>query len=96
MPNYVLAFFIALAAAYILTPGVISLATRLGAMDAPDPRKVHKKPVPRLGGLAIYLAFTVAALSTVEMNMEMTGLLLGGTVIAIVGIIDDFKNEKDQ
>ena len=92
MPNYVLAFFIALAAAYILTPGVISLATRLGAMDAPDPRKVHKKPVPRLGGLAIYLAFTVAALSTVEMNMEMTGLLLGGTVIAIVGIIDDFKN----
>lgn len=92
MPNYILAFFIALAMAYILTPGVISLATRLGAMDAPDPRKVHKKPVPRLGGLAIYLAFTVAALLTVEMNTEMTGLLLGGTVIAIVGIIDDFKN----
>ena len=92
MPNYILAFFIALIAAYIVTPGVISLAIKMGAMDAPDPRKVHKKPIPRLGGIGIYLAFMVAVLFTVDMTNEMIGLLLGGTVIAAVGIIDDFKN----
>jgi len=92
MPNYILAFFIALIAAYIVTPGVISLAIKMGAMDAPDPRKVHKKPIPRLGGIGIYLAFMAAVLLTVDITNEMLGLLLGGTVIAAVGIIDDFKN----
>lgn len=92
MPNYILAFLIALIVAYIITPGVISLAIKMGAMDAPDPRKVHKKPIPRLGGVGIYLAFMVAVLFTVDITQEMLGLLIGGTVIAVVGIVDDFKN----
>jgi UDP-GlcNAc:undecaprenyl-phosphate/decaprenyl-phosphate GlcNAc-1-phosphate transferase len=92
MPNYILAFLIALIVAYIITPGVISLAIKMGAMDAPDPRKVHKKPIPRLGGIGIYLAFMVAVLFTVDITQEMLGLLIGGTVIAVVGIVDDFKN----
>jgi UDP-N-acetylmuramyl pentapeptide phosphotransferase/UDP-N-acetylglucosamine-1-phosphate transferase len=92
MPNYILAFLIALIAAYVVTPGVISLAIKTGAMDAPDPRKVHKRPIPRLGGIAIYLAFMAAVLFTVNITTEIMGLLLGGTVIAVVGIVDDFKN----
>lgn len=92
MPNYILAFLIALIVAYIITPGVISLAIKMGAMDAPDPRKVHKKPIPRLGGVGIYLAFMVSVLFTVDITQEMLGLLIGGTVIAVVGIVDDFKN----
>jgi len=92
MPNYILAFLIALIVAYIITPGVISLAIKMGAMDAPDPRKVHKKPIPRLGGVGIYLAFMIAVLFTVDITQEMLGLLIGGTVIAVVGIVDDFKN----
>jgi len=92
MPDYILAFLIAVVVAYILTPGIISLAVKMGAMDAPDARKVHKAPIPRLGGIGIYIAFMVAVLCTVELTQEVIGLLLGGTIIAIVGIIDDLKN----
>ena len=90
MPSYFLAFITALIAVYALTPLVIKFAVKAGAMDKPDPRKVHKKPIPRLGGLAIYFAFMIAVCSMVDFTNEIIGLLLGGTFIVIVGIIDDF------
>ena len=62
MPDYVLAFVIAAGVALLVTPGVIFLAKKTGAMDAPDARKVHKRPVPRIGGLGIYLAFLASML----------------------------------
>lgn len=92
MPNYVLAFLVAVVASYILTPQVIQLAKKIGAMDAPDARKVHVQPVPRLGGLAIYFAFMIAMFCTVEITTEIIGLIIGATIIVIVGIIDDLKN----
>ena len=55
MPDYMLAFVIAAGVALLITPGVIFLAAKTGAMDAPDARKVHKRPIPRIGGLGIYL-----------------------------------------
>ena len=99
MPNYILAFTIALAVALVITPGVILLAAKTGAMDAPDARKVHKKPIPRIGGIGIYVAFMVAILAvmgftelTDDVFHELVGLLVSGTLIVIVGIIDDYKN----
>ncbi|WP_110954219.1 glycosyltransferase family 4 protein [Anaerosinus massiliensis] len=92
MPDYILSFFIALVIAYVLTPQIISLAKKAGAMDAPDERKVHTAPIPRMGGLAIYVAFMVAVFFTVDLTTEIIGLLLGGTVILAVGVIDDLKN----
>ena len=68
-------------------------------MDAPDARKVHKKPIPRIGGIGIYAAFMVAILAvmvftelTDDVFHELVGLLVSGTLIVIVGIIDDYKN----
>ena len=61
-----LAFVIAAGVALALTPGVIFLAAKTGAMDAPDARKVHKKPIPRIGGLGIYAAFMVAILGIMQ------------------------------
>ena len=99
MPNYILAFTIAVAVALVITPGVILLAAKTGAMDAPDARKVHKKPIPRIGGIGIYAAFMVAILAvmgftelTDDVFHELVGLLVSGTLIVIVGIIDDYKN----
>lgn len=92
MPDFILAFFIALAVSYLLIPRIIALAVRTGEMDMPDERKVHTAPIPRLGGIAIYVAFMAAVLLTVDMTREIAGLLLGGTVIAAVGVIDDLKN----
>ncbi len=53
MPNYVWAFVIAAVAALFMTPLVMKFAVKTGALDSPDARKVHKKPIPRIGGLGI-------------------------------------------
>ncbi len=91
MQTYIVAFTVALAVAYFITPRVKELAIKAGALDAPDARKVHTRPIPRLGGLAIYAGFVLAVLASMHVSHEIVGLLLGGTVILIVGIIDDLK-----
>ena len=99
MPDYVLAFIIAAGVALFVTPGVIALAAKTGAMDAPDARKVHKKPIPRIGGIGIYFAFMVAvgavlafADLTDEVRTELLGLVVSGSLIVLIGLIDDYKN----
>lgn len=89
MQAYFVAFTIALAVAYFVTPQVINLAIKAGALDAPDARKVHTRPIPRMGGLAIYAGFVLAILASMHVSREIMGLLAGGTVILIIGIIDD-------
>lgn len=91
MQTYIVAFTVALAVAYFLTPRIIEVAVKAGAMDAPDARKVHTKPIPRMGGLAIYAGFVLAVLASMHVSREIFGLLMGGTVILIVGIIDDLR-----
>lgn len=71
------------------TPFVKKLAIKLGAIDAPNARKVHRTVMPRMGGLAIYFAFTVTVLLTQPLTQPLMGLLLGGTIIILVGIFDD-------
>lgn len=92
MQTYLVAFTVALAAAYFTTPYVKDFAIKAGALDAPDARKVHTSPIPRMGGLAIYFGFVLAVLASIQINREIVGLLMGGTVILILGIIDDMKH----
>ncbi len=99
MPNYILAFLIAMVVALAVTPGVIFLAAKTGAMDAPDARKVHKKPIPRIGGLGIYAAFMISMLTimaftdlSAEVFHELIGLMVSGTMIVVLGLIDDYTN----
>lgn len=90
MLPYFKTFLIAVAISYILTPLVIKLAYGVGALDKPNKRKVHKKPIPRLGGLAIYLAFAVAVLYALPFA-EIKGILISSSLIVVLGIIDDLK-----
>jgi len=97
MPDNVLAFMIALGMALVLTPGVIAFARRTGALDKPDARKVHARPIPRIGGIGIYAAFMVSILVqlsfielTPEFMMSLIGLAIGGSIIVALGIIDDY------
>ena len=99
MPDHVLAFMIALGVALFLTPAVISFARRTGALDAPDARKVHEHPIPRIGGIGIYAAFMVSVLVQMsfsdlspELMNSLWGLLAGGTIIVAIGIIDDYRD----
>lgn len=87
--QYLITFIEAFAMCYILTPIVRSVALRLGFVDKPGGRHIHKIPIPLLGGVAIYLAFILTSLHRVTMDSDLLGLLVGSTVIVVVGIIDD-------
>lgn len=83
-------FLSALAVTLLLTPLVGRLAARCGAIDLPDARKVHDKPIPRWGGIAIYAGFFLPVLLFLGWGGKgVPALVLGGTVILLVGIIDD-------
>jgi len=92
MEKFIIVFLVALAISYILTPYAKKVAYKIGAIDIPkDNRRVHTKPMPRLGGLAIYMAFLITALLTLELTAELVGILIGATMIVGIGIIDDCK-----
>ena len=76
--------------ALISTPVVRSLAFRVGAVDVPkDSRRMHNHPIPRMGGLGIYLGFILSVLLFLPLTSELRGMLLGSTIIAVLGIFDD-------
>lgn len=89
MATYIFAWGLALAIALVATPLVKELALRIGAVDVPNERKVHRGVMPRLGGLAIYLSFVVGFLLFVPKTSIAWGIFLGGSIIALVGALDD-------
>ncbi|MEM5794669.1 MAG: MraY family glycosyltransferase [Bacillota bacterium] len=91
MQIYIVAFIIAVAVAYFATPHVKELAIKAGAMDTPNERKVHREPIPRMGGLAIYFGVVAAVFISMKINHQILGIFLGGSIMLAVGIIDDIK-----
>lgn len=88
-------FFTALGLSFLITPFVIRLAVKLGALDVPkDNRRVHKDPTPLIGGLAIYIAFTAAVIIFMPLTREVIGLIAGGTFITVSGLVDDIRPMK--
>lgn len=84
------ALICAFACAYALTPSVGALAERVHAIDLPgEERKIHKRPVPRLGGIAILAAFFAALLSFTAPGGSLGGVLRGALLIALMGAADD-------
>ena len=76
--------------AFTTTPAVSVLAYRIGAIDVPrDNRRMHKKPTPRIGGLAIFAGFVISSLVFCDLRPELVAIYLGGLVIVAVGVIDD-------
>ncbi|MHB9143874.1 MAG: glycosyltransferase family 4 protein [Symbiobacteriia bacterium] len=90
MLTYIKAFSYALLVAYALTPVVRLLAVRIGAVDQPVARSMHTEPKPYLGGIAIYLAFVIAAVAFIGWNVPLVrGVVVGGGLILVFGAIDD-------
>ena len=87
---YVLTLSVAAVLATALTPRMREAAIRFGIVDRPDGNlKTHRDPVPYLGGLAIYLAFLLALSLTFRFSEQVLGLLLAGSLVVILGLIDD-------
>ena len=86
-----LAFFIALFASLMLVLPVRALALRVGMVDLPGPRKVHLKPIPLLGGLAMYAGVILAILFAFDgaARAQSAGIVTGATLVAVVGFLDD-------
>ena len=96
-------FFISLVLTLILTPLGRALAFKLGAVDKPSKRKIHKDIIPRFGGFAIFISFFIAVvfalisirtfgvkLSDKEI-LGLVGVLYGGALITLIGLIDDLN-----
>lgn len=88
MKGFIIAFLISL----VVTPVIRKLAFRVGAVDRPDARKVHSRVMPRMGGLAVYLAFVITILVVEPMSKDILGLLAGGSLILLLGVADDIFN----
>ncbi len=81
----------ALGIVILLTPAVGGMARMLGVVDEPGARRLNRRAVPRLGGLALFFGIFVPALAFLPLGRETKGLLLGMAVATLVGAIDDFR-----
>lgn len=104
-----IAFLLAFITSFVTVPYTIKLAYKKGAIDIPNERKVNKKPIPRIGGIAVIIGFLVASIyliiqGTIEKTLilndssqygkKLIGFLIGIFIIGIVAYIDDIKNLK--
>lgn len=89
----IFAFIISFVFTFATTPLVRRFAFKIGAIDIPrDKRRMHKKPTPRIGGLAIVFGFMVAVLCFGDItSKQLAGTLCGALIIVVMGVIDDCK-----
>ena len=93
MRSLIMVLGIAFVVSWLMTPVCIKLAPKIGAVDIPkDGRRMHSKPIPRFGGLAIYLGTMAAILIMAPHTMKVMGIVLGGTFIYLVGLYDDLRD----
>lgn len=104
-----IAFLLATITAFVVTPYTIKLAKKVGAIDYPSDRRVNKKPIPRIGGLAVITGFLVSAIylvismsvegkldlnDTENYKLKLIGFLVGIVFLGIFALIDDIKSLK--
>ncbi|SHG44787.1 UDP-GlcNAc:undecaprenyl-phosphate GlcNAc-1-phosphate transferase [Thermosyntropha lipolytica DSM 11003] len=91
---YILVIILAFIISFVAVPLSIKLAFALGAIDNPNPRKVHERTMPRLGGLGIFVAFMLGMLFMPDLAFPFRGIIYGGIIIFIVGLLDDLFKLK--
>lgn len=75
----------------VLTGLTKKIAMHIHAIDEPNARKIHKVPMPRLGGLAIYTTFLLGYMFYGTVSTQMLSVLIGGFILLLTGIIDDIN-----
>lgn len=85
-----LAILVAFAVSFAATPPVKKFAEKVGAIDVPkDSRRVHTHPIPRMGGLAIFIGFIIGIILFADITRQLRGILLGSVIIVACGAVDD-------
>lgn len=75
----------------LIIPIVKKIANHINAIDIPDARKVHTVPIPRLGGLGIFIGFLMGYMIFGGSSIQMNSILIGSFIIVLTGMIDDIK-----
>ena len=98
--NTMIAFILAAITSMIVAPLMIKFAFKVGAVDVPkDERKIHSKPMPRIGGLSFIIGFFVAIIFSlltvkVDTSVNLVGFFIGSAIVAAVGFLDDIYHIK--
>jgi UDP-GlcNAc:undecaprenyl-phosphate/decaprenyl-phosphate GlcNAc-1-phosphate transferase len=91
-------FLLALTFSLFMVPKVRAYAIASGHLDTPDERKLHQTPVPRLGGIGIFVSFMLTFLlvalvsQRIPVTSSLLGILVGSTLMFTLGVMDDLKN----
>lgn len=100
MAAYLVIGLVAGVVTFVLTPLVRRFSVSVGAIDKPSDRKVHAKPTPTLGGLAIFLGMIIAGFAASLLDdfselfthsSQLLGIALGAVIICTLGVIDDVR-----
>lgn len=89
--NWLHLFFVALLISFIVTPLCRAAANRWDILDYPESRKIHAKPTPRLGGVAIFAGFIAAIMVNFHFSLQLKGVLISSTLMLVMGLIDDVR-----
>lgn len=90
-----LAIAVALGISLAVTPIVKSFAEKVGAIDNPgEARRVHDHPIPRMGGMAIFLGFLISVVLFADVTKQVQGILIGAVIIVATGAVDDIVSLK--
>src|SRR5688500_12276383 len=100
MTPYLVVAAVGAVTALVVTPILRAIVIRLGWLDVPIDRKVHRAPTPTFGGVALYIATVVAFVAAMLLPplrdtfrfSEAFGLLVGGLVVLILGVLDDHRD----
>jgi len=88
-PSAIYALLIAAVITFALTPVAMRAAWRLGVVDRPGGRRIHDRPIPLLGGVAIFLGILVAVLPNLDVDRRYASILIGAGLICLLGVVDD-------
>jgi len=89
--RWLLILLFALTLSYIVTPIIRYIALKIGALDYPSKRKLHREPTPILGGASLYIAFIGSLLKNFILDTSTQIILVSGTIVFIISLIDDIK-----
>ncbi|RKD21144.1 hypothetical protein BEP19_15465 [Ammoniphilus oxalaticus] len=94
--SYVVVSLFTFIAVYLLIPVTKRWAERLGVVDRPNSRKIHSRPIPLSGGLAIYLGTNVTLFLFFDITPLHIALSWGGFILLLIGLVDDWYKSKGQ
>jgi UDP-GlcNAc:undecaprenyl-phosphate GlcNAc-1-phosphate transferase len=100
IPGYILVVLVAAYLTYILVPIIKNYCFKRGLLDNPGPRKIHKEPTPRMGGVAFVVSYSLAIWLGFVGSPELwhknwlgiAGVVVGGIIIFLLGLRDDMKS----